>query len=114
LAVVLGGAAVLAGALGWGRSGLAAAALGTALSLANVWVLHRLAVRAVANVALTGPAAAASQLTSALGAKTMVLLLCAWLCIRGGGVATVPFALGLLVAAFALLGGGLLGAVYGE
>jgi hypothetical protein len=107
IALVVGGAVLVSGALGWGRAGLVAAALGTALSLVNVWALHRFAVRAVASVALAGPAAASAQLTSALGAKTVVLLTAVWLIARGGSLATVPFALGLLVAVFALLGAGL-------
>jgi hypothetical protein len=107
LAIVVGGAVLVAGALGWGRAGLVAAALGTALSMLNVWALRRFAVQAIANVALTGPSAASAQLTSALGAKTVVLLAMVWLVARGGSLAMAPFALGLLVSVFALLGAGL-------
>ena len=107
LAIVVGGAVLGSGALGWGRAGLVAAALGTALSLLNVWALRRFAVRAIANVAVAGPSAASAQLTSELGAKTVVLLAMVWLVTRGGSLAMVPFALGLLVSVFALLGAGL-------
>jgi hypothetical protein len=112
LAVVVGGGVLVSGALGWGRAGLVAAALGTALSLVNVWALHRFARRAVASVALAGPAAASAQLSSALGVKTAMLLASVWLVARSGSLATVPFALGLLVAVFALLGAGLLSALH--
>jgi hypothetical protein len=104
---MVGVVVVAAGGLGWGRPGLVAAALGTVLSLGNVWALHRFAVRAVAAVPALGPAAASAQLTGALAAKTMVLLLCLWLLGRAGGLAMVPLGLGLLVSVFALLGAGL-------
>jgi hypothetical protein len=113
LAIVVGGAVLVSGALGWGRAGLLAAALGTALSLLNVWALRRFAVRAIANVALAGPSAASAQLSSELGAKTVVLLAMVWLIARTGSLAMVPFALGLLVAVFALLGAGLWSALRG-
>jgi hypothetical protein len=114
LAAVIGGAVLAGGALGWGRPGLLAAALGTGLSLLNVWVLRRFAARAVEAVSATGPAAASSQLTAALGAKTMVLLTCVWLLGRAAALETVPFAFGLLVSVFALLGAGLWSALRGE
>ena len=113
LAIVVGGAVLVSGALGWGRAGLVAAALGTALSLLNVWALRRFAVSAIANVALAGPSAASARLSSELGAKTVVLLTVVWLIARNGSLAMVPFALGLLVAVFALLGAGLWSALRG-
>jgi hypothetical protein len=105
---------LLAGALGWGRAGLLAAALGTGLSLINVWALRRFAARAVANVAVLGAGAASAQLTAALGAKTMVLLGAVWVIGRGGTLAMLPFACGLMVAVFALLGAGLWSAFHPE
>jgi hypothetical protein len=111
---VIGGAVLVGGALGWGRPGLLAAAVGTVLSLLNVWVLRRLAVRAVAAVPATGPSAASSQLTAVLGAKTIVLLTCVGLLGRAADLETVPFAFGLLVSVFALLGAGLWSALRGE
>jgi hypothetical protein len=113
LAIVVGGAVLIAGVFGWGRVGLVAAAIGTAISLVNVWALRRLALRAVANVAVTGSGSAAAQLSAALGAKTMVLLVLVWLVSRAGAFPTVPFALGLLVTVFALLGAGLWSALSG-
>jgi hypothetical protein len=106
-AIAVGGAVVISGALGWGRPGLLSAATGTVLSLVNVWALARLAGRAIADLALAGPAAAAARMTSALGAKTVVLLAGVWLLCRGGRLEPAPFALGLLVSVFALLGAGL-------
>jgi hypothetical protein len=114
LALVVGGAVLAVGALGWGRAGLVAAAAGTALSLVNVWALGRVATRAVESVALTGPAAAASRLTSLLGAKTVVLLTSVWVLCRLTALETVPLGLGLLVSVFALLGAGLWSALGGE
>jgi hypothetical protein len=107
LAVVLGGASLIGGAFGWGRAGLVAAALGTAISLLNLWALRRLALRAVASISQTGAGAATAQLSSALGAKTMVLLALVWVVSRSAALPTLPFALGLLVTVFALLGAGL-------
>jgi hypothetical protein len=113
LALVLGGAVVAASGLGWGRTGTIAAAIGVALSLANVWVLHRLGTRAIrqAGDSDVGQATqAAVGLQVALAAKTVILLaLVALLANRGAIAQTMtPFALGLLVTVFALLAAGLL------
>jgi hypothetical protein len=113
-AVAVGGVVLVSAALGWGRAGLVAAAAGTVLSLVNVWALHRLAGRAVESLSVAGPATAAAQMTSALGAKTVVLLAGVWLLARGGRLEPVPFALGLLVSVFALLGAGLCGGLRAE
>src|SRR5438105_1221334 len=98
LACVAGGAALVAGALGWGRRGLVAAAVGVALSLINVWALARMASRAVERVATLGPGSSAAQLTSLLGAKTVVLLTTVYVVTRIARLETMPFALGLLVS----------------
>src|SRR4051812_29803213 len=113
-ALVIGGGVLAGGALGWGCAGGVAAAMGTALSGVNVWTLRRFAVRAVASVAVEGPAAASSQLTAALGAKTVVLFTCVWVLGRAAALEAVPFAFGLLVSVFALLGAGLWSALRGE
>jgi len=110
LAVVACGAALAAGALGWGRPGLLAAAAGVALSLINVWALERMAARAVGRVAELGAGAAAAQLTSALGAKTMVLLGAVFVLARLARLEALPFALGLMVSVASLLGAGLVSA----
>lgn len=105
---VVGGAFVLAlSALLWGRRGLASAAAGSMLSLANVWALERFARRAVEQAAVLGGGAVAGPLTAALGAKTVVLLTTAWMLIRIGRLETLPFGLGFLVSIFSLLGAGL-------
>jgi hypothetical protein len=110
--VVVGGAAVLAGALIWGRPGMVAAAWGTALSLVNVWVLARLGARAARRAAAEGdPGAAAAGLQSALGAKSVILIvMIALFTLRGGSsLHPAPLALGLLVSVVALVLAGLLG-----
>jgi len=54
--VVLGVAAVAVAGLLWGPRGMAASAVGAALSVANFWVLRRLGARAVARVEAGGAA----------------------------------------------------------
>jgi hypothetical protein len=105
------GSAVLLAAAGlcWGARGVASAAAGSLLSLANVWALDRFAQRAVARAA-TGDLSVAGQLVAALGAKTIVLLTTAWVMIRLGRFETLPFGLGFMVSIFSLLGAGLLAA----
>src|SRR5688572_16134454 len=105
LSFIFGGIVVLGSALGWGRPGLVAGLLGATLSLVNVWALERLASRAVERALIEGPGAAASGLTSALGAKTIVLLVVVSLVLAAGSahIATTPFGLGLLVSVFALV-----------
>jgi hypothetical protein len=105
LAVVIGGAVMVAGALVWGRAGLIAATVGTVLSMVNIWALARLARQAVAQAA-GGEGAAPAPLTAALTAKTAVLLSVVLVLTRTGRIETTPFALGLLVSAFAFLGMG--------
>ena len=107
LAVVIGGGVLALSALGWGRAGLAAAAAGTVLSLLNVWALARFALRAMAQATAIGPHTATAQLTAALGAKTVVLFTAVWVLTRSGRLETLPFALGLMVSVFSLLGAGL-------
>lgn len=107
-AVVLGGVVVVGGSYGWGLPGLRAAAMGTALSLMNVWALERLVTRATRRVLADGAEAATRGLQAALGAKTVVLLtLVALLAGRAKGATSTPFTLGLLVSVFALLAGGI-------
>ena len=122
LALLLGAAVVVAAGLGWGRAGTTAAAIGVAVSLANVWVLHRLgarAMRAAGGQERPDAAAATSAavgLQLALAAKTVILLaLVALLANRIAGTGTMtPFALGLLVTVFALLSAGLLAPLAGR
>jgi hypothetical protein len=107
LSIVVGGAVVVLSALAWGVSGLVAAAVGAGLSVLNVFVLTRFARQAVAVAAAGGPNTAIVRLTSALGAKTIVLLTVVWVLCKSSRLAVLPLALGLLVTAFCLLGAGL-------
>jgi hypothetical protein len=114
LAIVVGGGVVTLSAAAWGPSGLRASALGAALSVLNVFVLTRVARQAVATAAAGGPNTAIVHLTGALAGKTALLLVAAWIVLRFLDGQALPFALGLLVAAFALLGAGLLTALRAE
>src|SRR5580704_8900447 len=78
LAIVVGGAVVTLSALAWGQPGLRAAAVGAGLSIANVFLLTRFARQAMDVAAGGGPNTAIVRLTSALGAKTIVLLTIVW------------------------------------
>jgi hypothetical protein len=98
--------------LTWGMSGALAALCGSALSLVNVTVLERLAIRAARHAAITGSSAAAGGLQAALAAKTVVLLTLVALLSGsvGAGRLSLPFGFGLLVSVFALILAGLLAA----
>jgi hypothetical protein len=107
LAIVVGGAVVVLSALAWGKPGLEAAAVGSILSVINVFVLTRFARQAVVVAAAGGPNTAIVRLTSALGAKTIVLLTIVWVVCKTTRLLVLPLALGLLVTVFCLLGAGL-------
>ena len=107
LAIVVGGAVVVLSALAWGKPGLEAAAVGSMLSVINVFVLTRFARQAVVVAAAGGPNTAIVRLTSALGAKTIVLLTIVWVVCKTTRLLVLPLALGLLVTVFCLLGAGL-------
>jgi hypothetical protein len=107
LAIVVGGAVVTLSALAWGMPGLRAAAVGASLSVLNVFVLTRFARQAVAVAAAGGPNTAIVRLTSALGAKTIVLLTTVWVLCKSTTLLVLPLALGLLVTVICLLGAGL-------
>jgi hypothetical protein len=81
--------------------------VGAALSVLNVFVLTRFARQAVATAAAGGPNTAIVRLTSALGAKTIVLLTFVWVICKSTSLLVLPLALGLLVTVFCLLGAGL-------
>ncbi|MDB4980648.1 MAG: hypothetical protein JWM82_1400 [Myxococcales bacterium] len=116
LAVVMGGAVVTLSALAWGTPGLVAAGVGTALSVANVFLLTRFARQAMELAAAGGPNTAIVRLTSTLGIKTIVLLTLVWVITKSTSlrILTLPLALGLLVTVFCLLGAGLLTALRPE
>jgi hypothetical protein len=114
LSIVMGGAVVLLSALAWGTPGLVAAAVGAALSVANVWLLTRFARQAMDVAAAGGPNTAIVRLTSTLGIKTIVLLTIVWVITKSTSLRILPMlplALGLLVTVFCLLGAGLLTAL---
>lgn len=114
LALLIGVAVVAWGGLVWGRPGTIAAAIGTIVSLGNVWVLERLGARAMREVAGEPSAAEATDVASrlhvALGAKTIILLaLVAFLANQGwSSLEMKPFAIGLLVSVFSLVAAGLI------
>ena len=113
LALGLAVVVTVSAGLAWGQSGTLAALCGSALSLVNVTVLQRMAVRAVRQVAVTGAAGTvASGLQAALAAKTVVLLTVVALLSGsvGHGRLSTPFGLGLLVSVFALILAGLVAA----
>jgi hypothetical protein len=111
LAIVMSGVVVLGSALAWGRPGLVAAAVGAALSVANVFLLTRFARQAMDVAAAGGPNTAIVRLTSTLGIKTIVLLMLVWVITKSTSLRILPLALGLLVTVFCLLGAGLLTAL---
>lgn len=113
LALGLAAVVTVSAGLAWGMSGTLAALCGSALSLINVTVLHRMALKAVQQVAATGVVGtAASGLQAALAAKTVVLLTVVALLAGsvGQGRLSTPFGLGLLVSVFALILAGLIAA----
>jgi len=114
LALVVGGGVVVLSALAWGMPGLVAAAVGSTLSVVNVFVLTRFARQAVVVAAAGGPNTAIVRLTSALGAKTIVLLTIVWLLCKSTRLHVLPLAIGLLVTVFCLLGAGLVTGLRGE
>jgi hypothetical protein len=114
LALVAGTAVLALSAVCWGRTGLMSAALGTALSIVNVWAMGRIATRALQAVSALGPRTATVQLTAALGAKTVMLLSLIWFATRTAEVALLPLALGLMVSVFSLLGAGVSVALRGK
>ena len=100
--------------LGWGRPGAAACGVGALLACINLWVIRRLAARAVARAA-AGDKAQASWLMAALGAKMLILFGLVWLCIRVYNLALVPFAIGISVLPISLVFTGLwIGSTAGE
>jgi hypothetical protein len=107
LSIVVAGAVVILSALAWGMPGVVASAVGATLSVINVFVLTRFASRAVAVAAAGGPNTAIVRLSSALGAKTIVLLTVVWVICKSTKPLVLPFALGLLVTVICLLGASL-------
>jgi hypothetical protein len=107
LAVVTSIVVVTISALAWGRRGLEAAAVGSALSVFNVFLLTRFAQRALAAAAEGDPSDAASRLNAALLFKMIGILASVWCLSRLMHLETLPLALGLLVTVFCLVAAGL-------
>jgi len=100
--------------LGWGRAGVLAGGVGALLACTNLFVIRRLAARAVARAA-AGDKAQVSWLMAALGAKMVILFGLVWLCIRVYNLALVPFAIGISVLPISLVFTGLwIGSTAGE
>jgi hypothetical protein len=100
--------------LGWGRAGVVAGGVGALLACINLWVIRRLAGRAVAR-ASAGDRAQVSWLMAALGTKMLILFGLVWLCIRVYNLALVPFAIGISVLPISLVFTGLwIGSTAGE
>ena len=100
--------------LGWGLAGVLAGGVGALLACTNLFVIRRLAARAVARAA-AGDKAQVSWLMAALGAKMVILFGLVWLCIRVYNLALVPFAIGISVLPISLVFTGLwIGSTAGE
>lgn len=100
--------------LGWGREGALAGGVGALLACINLWVIRRLAARAVAR-ASAGDTYQVSWLMAALGTKMLILFGLVWLAIRVYNLALVPFAIGISVLPISLVFTGLwIGSTAGE
>lgn len=86
----------------WGKSGMVGAGAGALLACINLWVIRRLAARAVARAA-AGDKGQAPWLVAALGVKMMVLFALVWVAIRVYNLALVPFAIGISVLPISLV-----------
>jgi len=97
-----------------GQGGRARGGIGALLACSNLWVIRRLAARAIARAA-AGDKAQVSWLMAALGAKMLILFGLVWLCIRVYNLALVPFAIGISVLPISLVFTGLwIGSTAGE
>jgi len=90
----------------WGKSGAVAAGTGAFLACLNLYVIRRLAGRAVRRAA-AGDKRQASWLLAALGAKMLILFALVWVAIRIYNLALVPFAIGISVLPISLVFSGL-------
>jgi len=101
-------------ALAWGTSGALAAGTGALLACINLYVIRRLAGRAVRQAA-AGDTGQASWLMAALGAKMLILFALVWVAIRVYNLALVPFVIGISVLPISLVFAGLwIGSTAGE
>jgi len=105
--VVLGVAATAVSGLVWSARGMAAAAVGALLAIANFWVIRRLGARAVARVASGASVTEGLLLVAALMIKMTVLVGLVWLLLRWGALPVLPFTAGLSVFVVSILVAGL-------
>lgn len=105
--IVLGVASVAASGLIWGPRGMAASAVGAALSVANFWVIRRLGARAVARVEAGASTGQAVALVMSLAVKMLLLFGLVWVAIRLIGLPVLPFTVGMSVFVAAIFLGGL-------
>jgi hypothetical protein len=105
--MILGVGATAAAGLLWGGKGMLATGVGSALAVANFWVIRRLGARAVAKVASGESVPQALTLVAALIIKMGLLFGLVWLMIRRVGLPVLPFTLGLSVFVIAMLVTGL-------
>ena len=102
------------GGLVWGRAGLLAAGVGAVLACLNLWVIHRLAARAMARAA-AGETGMAAGLVAAMGGKMILLFALVWVAIRVYNLDLVPFAIGISILPVSLVMAGLwIGSTAGE
>ena len=104
--LILGVFVTVLSGLVWGRSGAVAAGVGALLACINLWVIRRLAGRAVRR-AVAGDNGQAAWLIAALSAKMMILFALVWIAIRIYNLALVPFAIGISVLPISLVFSGL-------
>ena len=104
--LILGALVTALSGLVWGKFAAVAAGTGALIACVNLWVIRRLAGRAVRR-AVAGDKGQAPVLLAALGAKMMVLFALVWLAIRIYNLAVVPFAIGISVLPISLVFSGL-------
>ena len=104
--LILGVFVTVLSGLVWGESGAVAAGTGASLACINLWVIRRLAGRAVLRAA-AGEEGQAVWLIAALSAKMMILFALVWIAIRIYNLALVPFAIGISVLPISLVFSGL-------
>ena len=104
--LILGAVVTVLAGLVWGESGAVAAGVGALLACVNLWVIRRLAGRAVRR-AVAGDNGQAAWLIAALSAKMMILFALVWVALRIYNLALVPFAIGISVLPISLVFSGL-------
>jgi hypothetical protein len=98
----------------WGTEGTWGAGVGGLLACVNLWVIRRLARRAVLRAA-AGDATQATWLVAAMGLKLLVLFALVWVALRVLHLSLIPFAIGISILPLSLVFTGLwLGSTAGE